>query len=140
MKAALEHRVPLTDRAIELVQEMHELRRGKFIFPGRTPGHPMSDTAFDKILRHMGLEITTHGFRSSFRDWAGEASSFPRELAEAALAHMVGDATERAYRRSDALEKRRKLMVAWAMYCSRGSRAKDDDGLGKNILPFVVSS
>jgi integrase len=65
----------------------------------------------------MNVDVTVHGFRSSFRDWAGEATSFPRELAEAALAHVAGDATERAYRRGDALEKRRALMEAWAAFC-----------------------
>ena len=70
-----------------------------------------------KVLRDMDLSVTVHGFRSSFRDWAGEASNFPREVAEAALAHNVGDATERAYRRGDALEKRRKLLEAWAGFC-----------------------
>jgi integrase len=74
-----------------------------------------------------GSEVTPHGFRSSFRDWAGEVSSFTREVAEAALAHVVGDTTERAYRRGDALEKRRKLMVAWSEYCG-----------GQKILGRVV--
>jgi hypothetical protein len=66
----------------------------------------------------MNVDVTMHGFRSSFRDWCGEATSFPRELAEAALAHVAGDATERAYRRGDALEKRRGLMEAWAAFCA----------------------
>jgi integrase len=68
-------------------------------------------------MGHAKGDVTAHGFRSAFRDWAGEASTFPRELAEAALAHIVGDETERAYRRGDALEKRRRLMTAWATYC-----------------------
>lgn len=145
MKAKREHRVPLSERATEILATLQVLSKGKAdatVFPA-VDGGPLSINAFRALLLRMdlkGSEVTPHGFRSSFRDWASEASSFPRELAEAALAHMVGDATERAYRRGDALEKRRKLMVAWAMYCSRGSRAKDDDGLGKNILPFVVSS
>jgi integrase len=75
--------------------------------------------AFEMLMRRMKVEVTAHGFRSSFRDWAGEVSSFPREVAEAALAHTVGDATERAYRRGDALAKRRTLMDAWAAYCAR---------------------
>ena len=73
--------------------------------------------AFEMVLRRMQVPVTVHGFRSAFRDWCGEATSFPREIAEAALAHVVGDATERAYRRGDALEKRRKLMDAWAKFC-----------------------
>ena len=86
----------------------------RFIFPGHRPKRPISNMAFDMILRRAGLDITAHGFRSSFRDWAGEATSFPREIAEAALAHVVGDQTERAYRRGDALDRRRALMEAWA--------------------------
>ena len=80
--------------------------------------------AFDMQLRRLKLDVTTHGFRSSFRDWAGEETSFAREVAEAALAHTVGDATERAYRRADALEKRRKLMEAWGKFVTGGAGAK----------------
>lgn len=76
-------------------------------------------------------ELTPHGFRSSFRDWAGEASTFPRELAEAALAHVVGDATERAYRRGDALEKRRKMMDAWARFCEPKTAGSNVSPLGR---------
>jgi integrase len=73
--------------------------------------------AFDMLLRRMGREVTTHGFRSTFRDWAGNETGFPRELAEHALAHVIGDKAEQAYRRSTALERRRDLMEAWARYC-----------------------
>ena len=73
--------------------------------------------AFEMLLRRRKLEVTTHGFRSAFRDWVGDATAFPREVAEAALAHRVGDAAERAYRRGDALQKRRELMDAWADFC-----------------------
>lgn len=113
MKAGREHRVPLTSRAIEVLGEMKPLG-GAFVFPGRLPKRPMSNMAFEMLLRRAKLEITAHGFRSSFRDWAGEVTQFPREIAEAALAHVVGDQTERAYRRADALERRRALMEAWA--------------------------
>jgi len=83
------------------------------------------------VMRRMKMEdATVHGFRSSFRDWAGEATSFPRELAEAALAHTVGDATERAYRRGDALEKRRKLMEAWAGYLN-------SPGANNSVVPLT---
>ena len=79
---------------------------------------PLSGMAMEMILRRMKIDgVTVHGFRSSFRDWCGEVSTFPREVAEAALAHVAGDQTERAYRRGDALEKRRALMEAWATYC-----------------------
>jgi integrase len=119
MKAGREHRVPLTARAVEILTELSELSTGPdaYVFPGQKKGRPLSVMAMDMILRRMDIEFTVHGFRSSFRDWAGEETSFPREVAEAALAHVVGDETERAYRRGDALEKRRKLMIAWANYC-----------------------
>ena len=87
-------------------------------FPGEKKGKPLSGMAMEMLLRRMKVtDATVHGFRSSFRDWCGDKTNFPRELAEAALAHKVGDETERAYRRSDALEKRRRLMQAWADYC-----------------------
>ena len=78
---------------------------------------PLSAMAMDRVMRRIGESVTVHGFRSSFRDWAGNETHFPRELAEAALAHVVGDKAEQAYRRSDALEKRRALMEAWAQGC-----------------------
>jgi hypothetical protein len=79
--------------------------------------------AMDMVLRRADVDAAVHGFRSSFRDWAGERTAFPREIAEAALAHLVGDAVERAYRRGDALEKRRNLMDAWANFCAGGAGA-----------------
>ncbi len=90
---------------------------GEFVFPGARAGKHFSSMALARVLRRMGAEFTVHGFRSAFRDWVGEQTHFPREIAEAALAHVVGDATERAYRRGDALEKRRELMNTWAAYC-----------------------
>lgn len=115
MKAGKEHRVPLTDAAIAVLIPLHETRRGALVFPGEREGRPLSPMALTMLLRRMDLgSITPHGFRSSFRDWAGDATDFPREIAEAALAHRVGDETERAYRRSDALERRRRLMEHWA--------------------------
>lgn len=119
MKAGREHRVPLTPRAVEILTELAGLGidPDAFVFPGQKEGRPLSVMAMEMILRRMKVDITVHGFRSSFRDWTGEETVFPREVAEAALAHVVGDETERAYRRGDALEKRRKLMAAWASYC-----------------------
>lgn len=125
MKAGKPHTVPLTDRAIAILETVKGLsgfdasdtnakgRSDEIVF--RAPkGGPLSDMALAMQLRRMGHNtITAHGFRSTFRDWAGEVTSFPREIAEAALAHRVGDATERAYRRGDALEKRRLMMTAW---------------------------
>ena len=107
MKAGLEHRVPLSDRALAILCEAEKVRRGDFVFPGQRGDQPLSEMALELILRRMHVKpYTVHGFRSSFRDWAGECTSFPREIAEAALAHAVGDKVERAYRRGDALERR----------------------------------
>lgn len=119
MKAGREHRVPLTPRAVEILNELAGLGANSdaHMFPGQREGRPLSTMAMDMILRRMKVDFTVHGFRSSFRDWAGEETAFPRDVAEAALAHVVGDQTERAYRRGDALEKRRKLMAAWADFC-----------------------
>lgn len=123
MKSGRSHRVPLSDRVLASLKVMQTIRpsdaEDELIFPGTRKGRPLSGMAAAMLMRRMGhREITTHGFRSSFRDWAGEVTDFPREVVEAALAHVVGDATERAYRRGDALEKRRQLMEAWANYLS----------------------
>jgi integrase len=119
MKAGREHRVPLTDRCIELLRAVRPLARPDgYVFPGARPGRPLSDMSLSAVLKRMELgQVTPHGFRSSFRDRAGEATEFPREIIEAALAHVVGGPVERAYRRGDALERRRALMQAWAKYC-----------------------
>jgi len=119
MKDGKEHRVPLSGPAVEILRGM-AARQGDnaaFVFPGQRRGKPLSAMSMVMLLRRMKItDATVHGFRSAFRDWAGECSTFPREVAEAALAHQVGDEVERAYRRGDALEKRRKLMEAWARY------------------------
>jgi integrase len=118
MKAGREHRVPLCERAVEILTGLAEMKIGDFVFPGAKRGSPLSVMALTMVMRRTGAgNFTVHGFRSAFRDWAGERTNFPREIAEAALAHVVGDATERAYRRGDALEKRRALMEAWAAFC-----------------------
>lgn len=124
MKAGREHRVPLSARAFAIVKGLAKEHEGDFLFQGQRRNRPLSNMAMDMVLRRMKrTEATVHGFRSSFRDWAGNASNFPRELAETALAHVIGDKAEQAYRRSDALEKRRKLMDAWAQFCEpRNSR------------------
>jgi integrase len=122
MKEAAEHRVPLVDRAIEILRALP--REGDLVFIGSKPGRPMGKMTFLKIIKAMGYDdITTHGFRSCFRDFAGDMTSFPREVAEAALAHKIGDASEQAYRRGDALAKRRRLMEAWGAYCATPQRA-----------------
>ncbi len=118
-KAERTHRVPLSAPAIALLDELSHLRISDYVFPGQRSGRSISTGAMDAMLQRMGADnITVHGFRSSFRDWAGECTDFPREIAEAALAHSVGDETERAYRRGDALDRRRHLMDAWAEYCA----------------------
>jgi integrase len=123
MKAGRVHRVPLSARAVEILREMQQKRLSDFVFPGTKPGRPLSVMALEMVLRRMKVDVTVHGFRSAFRDWAGERTHFPREVAEAALAHLVGDAVERAYRRGDALEKRRKLMDAWAHFLEQQARS-----------------
>jgi integrase len=118
MKAGREHRVPLSARAIAILRQLEKLKAGEFVFPGQARNKPLSNMAMEMVLRRMNVEdATVHGFRSSFRDWAGNVSNFPREVVETALAHVIGDKAEQAYRRGDALEKRRKLMDAWASYC-----------------------
>ena len=108
--------VPLSSRAIALLRQLEKLKAGDFVFPGQVRNKPLSNMAMEMVLRRMNVEdATVHGFRSSFRDWAGNASSFPLEVVETALAHVIGDKAEQAYRRGDALEKRRKLMGAWVL-------------------------
>ena len=117
MKGGREHRVPLSDRVAGLLQQMAELRQGDFVFPGAKPGAPLSVMALDMTMRRMKAKATPHGFRSTFRDWAAEETSFPHEVCEMALAHAIGSKVEAAYRRGDLFEKRRKLMEAWASFC-----------------------
>jgi integrase len=117
MKAGQEHRVPLVERAMTILIGLAEGRTSAFVFPGQRPDRPLSDMAMATVLRRMGVDVTVHGFRSAFRDWAGDKTSFPREVAEGVLAHTIGNKVEQAYRRGDALEKRRQLMEAWARYC-----------------------
>ncbi|GAJ95863.1 tyrosine-type recombinase/integrase [Rhizobium rhizogenes] len=118
MKAGVEHRVPLSDRAVELLKERQQVATGDLVFEGESEGRPISDTAMVKAIRlASGGNETIHGFRSSFRDWAGDETHHPREVMEHALAHGLSDKTEAAYRRSDALKKRRALMDEWATYC-----------------------
>ena len=119
MKAGREHRVPLSARAVEILAEMASLRQGQHVFSGAKAGKPLSNMAMLQLLRRMErADITAHGFRSTFRDWAAERTAFPSEVAEMALAHSVGDKVEAAYRRGDLFEKRRQLMDAWATFCN----------------------
>lgn len=124
MKAQNEHRVPLTKPVLSILKSVIAEQReagisSDFVFTDAKGEKPISNMAMNMLLRRMGDEsVTVHGFRSSFRDWAGETTTFPREIIEGALAHQIGNEVERAYRRGDALEKRRALMVAWADYCA----------------------
>jgi integrase len=119
MKAGREHRVPLCDRAVEIVRCLSETATGAFIFPGTKRNTGLSNMAMLALLERMQrTDLTVHGFRSTFKDWASETTGFPNELVEMALAHAVGDKVEAAYRRGDMFDKRRRLMGAWADYCS----------------------
>ena len=119
MKARREHRVALSKRALDIVKELSTARNSEFIFPGQKAGKPLSNMAMLMLLERMGRRgvITSHGFRSTFSDWASEVSPFSSELRETALAHTIGNKAEAAYRRGDALEKRRAMMEAWAAWC-----------------------
>lgn len=127
MKGGKEHRVPLSGRAIEILGAMAKLREGDadgYVFPGAKRAKPLSNMAFLMLLRRMGRgDLTAHGFRSTFRDWAAERTNFPRDVAEMALAHTVGDKVEAAYRRGELLEKRRRLADAWAQFCASPAKS-----------------
>ncbi len=119
MKAGKPHRVPLSQPALVIVTRMKDFGGGHYVFPGRQPGKPLSNMAMLQLLRRMGRrDLTSHGFRSTFRDWAAECTNHPREIAEAALAHTLKDKTEAAYQRGDLFEKRTRLMSDWADYCN----------------------
>jgi integrase len=118
MKSDKEHRVPLSDAALAILKQMQAIRQGDFVFASGKARRPISNMAMMMTLRRMGRgDLTVHGFRSSFRDWAAEHTNFPREVAEMALAHAVGDKVEAAYRRGDLFQKRRQLMDAWSRFC-----------------------
>ena len=129
MKAGKEHRVPLSDAALTILERMAATRRGDFVFPGGKAGRPLSNMAFLMTLRRMGhAGLTAHGFRSTFSDWSAEQTNFPSEVREMALAHTVGDKVEAAYRRGDLFEKRRALAEAWTQFCTGHAEG--------NILPL----
>lgn len=127
IKAGKEHRVPLPEPALVILRAMAETRQGEFVFPGGRRGRPLSQMAMAGVLERMRCDdITVHGFRSCFRDWAAERTNYPRDVAEMALAHAVGDKVEAAYRRSDLFEKRQRMMADWARYCARIEKADSD--------------
>lgn len=125
MKAGREHVVPLSWRAVEIAKLLHADRRGEFVFPGEKPGKPLSGMALEMVLRRMNIEnATVHGFRSTFRDWAAEKTNFANEVCEAALAHVISNKAEAAYRRGNLFDKRRKLMETWGDYCATSMAGK----------------
>jgi len=119
MKSGKPHVVPLSDRTIQVLQSVPRVRGCPFVFPGAKAGQSLSHTAMLKILRGMRPGLSVHGFRSSFRDWAGDRTNHAHDVVESALAHVVKDVTERAYRRGTALEKRARLMADWSRYLAR---------------------
>jgi integrase len=132
MKMKRPHRVPLSPQAVAVLKAARAMptadtRADSLVFPGST-GKPLSDMTLTKILRDMKEPVTVHGFRSSFRDWAADQTSFPGEVAEAALAHAVPNAVEASYKRTDFFDKRRKLMDAFGAFCA-------GDGEGK-VVPL----
>jgi len=122
MKAGKEHRVPLVPRVLDILKELQAVKQNEFVFPGQKPGRHLSNMCLLMLLRRMKRgDFTVHGFRSTFRDWAAETTSFPNFVVEMALAHAIGDGVEAAYRRGDLFEKRGKLMNAWAQFATRAS-------------------
>lgn len=119
MKGKREHRVPLSDAALDLLQALPRDETSDYIFPGMRVGRPLSQMAMLEQLRGMRSSVVVHGFRSSFRDWAAEQTAYANELVEMALAHLVSDKTEAAYRRGDMVDRRRRLMEEWSDYCAR---------------------
>ena len=126
MKTRREHRVPLSDAAMTVLQALPCLEGNPYLFPGARHGHPLSNMALLLLMRGMGYgasgargHYVPHGFRSSFRDWSGEVSSFPRDVAEMALAHVIENKVEAAYRRGDLFAKRRKMMQEWTAYVGK---------------------
>ncbi len=132
MKMDREHRVPLAPRGVEILRQAKELsEESDLVFPGRSHNRPLSNMVFLMILRRINLDITAHGFRSAFRDWAAECTNFPNDVCEMALAHTIKNKTEAAYRRGDLLERRVPLMEQWATYC--------EPTPGSNVVPVVSS-
>lgn len=132
MKAGREHRVPLSDQAVELLKTLPTMAEETLIFFSSKKGNPLSDMTLTATLRRMGRnDITAHGFRSTFRDWASETTAYPGDVVEMALAHAIGNKVEAAYRRGDLFEKRARLMADWARYCGTLPTASGD-----NVLPI----
>jgi integrase len=127
MKGGREHRVPLSERALEILQDLQREHGNPHVFPGGKAGAPLSQMAMLQLLRGMRSGLSVHGFRSTFRDWCAEHTNYPSEVAEMALAHTVSDKVEAAYRRGDLKDKRARLMAEWARYCAQPPTAKGDN-------------
>lgn len=122
MKAKRAHRIPLSAQAVRVLQAAKSLGNGEgLVFPGTKAGKALSDVTLSKLVKELGFKVDVHGFRTSFRTWAQERTNFPREAAEAALAHTLRDKVEAAYARSDVFEKRREMMEAWAAHIAGGT-------------------
>lgn len=131
MKAEKEHQVPLSARTVAILNEMEAVRQNDYIFPGVRSNKPLSQMAMLMTLRRMGHDnITVHGFRSTFKDWASECTSYPNEVSEMALAHTIGNKVEAAYRRGELLNKRKDLMRDWAKYCDTITNGKNITSIG----------
>jgi integrase len=123
MKASVEHRVPLSQRAMQIIRTVEKIRQSDYVFPGQKEGKSLTNMAMLELLKRMGkTDLTVHGFRSSFRDWASEKTGFSRDVCEMALAHTIPNQAEAAYRRGDLIEKRRSLMEEWSEYCVNKKR------------------
>ena len=142
MKSGRVHLVPLCSRAIEILQALPREADSNdgYIFVGARAERPLSNMAMLELLRELRPGLTVHGFRSSFRDWAGDMTHYPREVLEAALAHVVADETEAAYRRSTAVQKRRLLMGDWERYCAMPVTGAKILAIGRAVSPTTRSS
>jgi integrase len=134
MKAGKEHRVPLSTKALDILKALPRMVGTDLVFPGVRNDKPLSDMSLTAVLRRMGRgDLTAHGFRSTFRDWAAEQTAYPSEVVEMALAHTIGNKVEAAYRRGDLFEKRRRLMDEWAKYCGRPLEQTDNVVVLKSV-------
>ena len=117
MKAKIAHRIPLTERCLEMLEEARTVSLGSdYIFCGYKKDRPLSENTFNKLIKELGYDVHTHGFRTSFKTWTQEQTNYPREVAEKQLAHSLSNKAEAAYARSDLLEKRAEMMEAWAQF------------------------
>jgi integrase len=124
MKAHREHRVPLSDRAVEILKNLPREKGGRYVFPGGRAKAPLSNMAMLELVRGLRPGLTVHGFRSAFKDWASESTNYPNIISEMALAHVVSDKVEAAYRRGELFEKRKRFMRDWSEYCGRPRTVK----------------